>query len=157
MKQKIFKILDELVIEYQNFEHKPAFSCEDAKWINIPGKRVKSLFIRNKKATKYYMIVLEDKKSFNSNLARKLLQENKLTFASEERMVNTIWVRPGHVSPFALINNKEKNVEVIFDSSLKDCLIWFHPGQNDNTTVLSLQDVEKFLNYIWNKFRYLEL
>jgi len=157
MKQKIFKILDELGIEYQNFEHQPAFSCEDAKWIDIPWKRVKSLFIRNKKATKYYMIVLEDKKSFNSNLARKLLQENKLTFASEERMINTIWIKPGHVSPFALINNEENNVEVIFDENLKDCLIWFHPGQNDNTTVLRLQDVEKFLNYIWNEFRYLEL
>jgi len=36
-------------------------------------------------------------------------------------------------------------------------LIWFHPGQNDNTVVLNMSDVENFLEKLWNKFTYLEL
>ena len=157
MKTKILNLLDFLEIKYKNYEHKPAFSCDDAKWIDIPWIRVKSLFLRNKKATKYYMVVLEDNKKFDSNLFRKLSWENKITFASEERMMNKIWIKPGHVSPFAIINNIEKDVEVIFDSTLKNCEIWFHPWQNDNTAVLSISWVEKFLEHLWNEFKYLEL
>lgn len=53
MKTKILNILDYLNIKYKNYEHTPAFSCDDAKWFDIPWKRVKSLFLRNKKASKY--------------------------------------------------------------------------------------------------------
>jgi len=157
MKTKILNLLDELEVEYENFEHKPTFSCDDAKWVDIPWKRVKSLFLRNKKATKYYMVVLEDDIRFDSNKFRHLVWENKITFASEERMMNKIWIKPWHVSPFAIINNVEKDVEVIFNSSLKDCKIWLHPWQNDNTTALDISWVEKFLEHLGIKFSYLEL
>ena len=157
MKQKILDFLDKLEIEYKNYEHKPTFSCEDAKWVDIPWRRVKSLFLRNKRATKYYMVVIEDDKRFDSNSFRHLIWENKISFASEERMMNKIWVKPGHVSPFALINNTEKDIEVIFNSTLKDCQIWFHPWRNDNTTVLKMESVEKFLEKLGIKFNYLEL
>lgn len=157
MKIKILEVLDSLNIEYKNYEHSPTFTCDDAKWINIPWKRVKSLLLRNKKATQYYMVVLEDSKKLNSNELRKILWENKLSFASEERMFNTIWVKPWHVSPFAIINNLEKDVKIIFDSTLKNTQLWFHPGQNDNTTVLNNSWVEKFLIYLWIEFSYLEL
>lgn len=157
MKTKILNLLDTLEIKHKNYKHKPAFTCDDAKWIDIPWKRVKSLFLRNKKATKYYMVALEDKKRFDSNTFRHLVWENKITFASEERMVNKIGIRPGHVSPFAIINNIEKDVIVIFDEELKNCEIWFHPWQNDNTTVLNISWVEKFLEHLGNKFNYLEL
>ncbi len=157
MKLKILNLLDKLGVEYKNYEHLPAFTCEDAKWIDIPWKRVKSLFLRNKNASRYYMVVIEDSKRFDSNKFRKLVWENKISFASEERMVNKIWVKPWHVSPFALINNEEHDVIVIFDKSLKWCEIGFHPWQNDNTTVLNLDDVEKFLTELGNEFRYLDL
>jgi len=157
MKQKILTLLDSLKIEYKNYEHQPTFTCDEAKWVDISWVRVKSLLLRNKKATKFYMVVLEDEKQLDSNSLRKLLWENKLSFASEERMVNKIGVRPGHVSPFAIINDEEKDITVIFNSSLKDCKIWFHPGQNDNTTVLSISWIEKFLEYLWNEYSYLKL
>lgn len=157
MKQKILNLLDSLEITYQNYEHKPAFSCNDAKWIDIPWKRIKSLFIRNKKATKYYMVILEDDIQFDSRLFRQIMWENKISFASEERMINKIWVKPWHVSPFALINNNDRDVEVIFNSSLSQSEIWFHPWQNDNTTVLNISWVEVFLTHLWITFKYLAL
>jgi Ala-tRNA(Pro) deacylase len=62
MREKIFNILEQLEIEYTNYEHEPAFSCEDAKGIDIPGIRVKSLLLKNKQKNKFYMVVLEDNK-----------------------------------------------------------------------------------------------
>ena len=157
MKQKIFEILDSLWVEYKNYEHKPLFTCEDAKTVDIPWKKIKNLFLRNKKATKYYMVVLEDNERFDSNKFRNLVWESKISFASEQRMIDKIWVKSGHVSPFATINNKEKDVEVIFNSTLKNCDIWFHPWQNDNTTVLHISWMEKYLEHLGIKFSYLEL
>ena len=53
MKTKILNTLDKLEIEYKNYEHKPLFTCDEARNIEIPWVRVKSLLLRNKKATQY--------------------------------------------------------------------------------------------------------
>jgi Ala-tRNA(Pro) deacylase len=71
MKQKIFTILEELQIPYTNYEHEPAFTCDDAKGIEIPGKRVKSLLLKNKQKNNFFMVVIEDEKRLDSNIIRK--------------------------------------------------------------------------------------
>lgn len=157
MKHKIFEILDSLKVEYTNYEHVPVHSCNDAKWVDIPGQRVKSLLIRNKKTTNFYMIVLEDDKKLETNKVREIFNDSKMSFFEEDLMMEKIWLRPWSVSPFALINNKDKDIKVVFDKTLKWILIWFHPLQNDNTIVLNMDDIEKFLNHIWSEYVYGDL
>ena len=149
MKQKVFQVIDELKIKYKNYEHVPVFSCDDCKWIDIPWKRVKSLLIANKKITNFYMVVLWEDKKLETNKIREIFNDSKMSFFEESLMVEKIWLRPWSVSPFALINNIQKDIKVVFDEELKDILIWFHPLQNDNTTVLEMQDVEKYLKHLW--------
>ena len=157
MKQKIFDILDDLQIEYTNYEHAAVFTCDEAKWVEVPGYRVKSLLLRNKKATQFYMVVIQDIKKLDTNLIRWIFDESKLSFASPERMMEKIGLKPGSVSPFALINNTDRDIKVVFDTALKDQLIWFHPLQNDNTIVLNMLSVEHFLSNIWSEYHYHEL
>lgn len=157
MREKIFSLLDKLQIPYTNYEHEPAFTCADAKWIEIPGKRVKSLLLKNKQKNNFFMVVIEDEKRLDSNIIRKYFWENKISFASEELMVEKIWVRPGHVSPFAMINNKEKDITVVFDKSLEWSQIWIHPLQNDNTIVIKIEDISHFLENLWVKYCFIEL
>lgn len=90
MKQKIFDILDQLEIEYTNYEHDVVFTCDEAKGVDIPGHRVKSLLLRNKKATNFYMIVLPDTKQLDTNIVRSIFDDSKMSFASEERMMEKI-------------------------------------------------------------------
>lgn len=157
MKQKIFDVLDSLEIEYTNYEHQAVFTCDEAKGIDIPGYRVKSLLLRNKKATNFYMVVLPDAKKLDTNIIRAIFDDSKMSFASEERMMDKIGLKPGSVSPFALINNDEKDIRVVFDAELKDELVGFHPLQNDNTVVLQMQSVEHFLENLGVKYVYHEL
>lgn len=157
MKNKVFEILDSLKIDYTNYEHQAVFSCNDAKWVDIPGQRVKSLLIRNKKATNFYMIVLEDDKKLETNKIREIFDDSKMSFFEEELMIEKIWLKPGSVSPFALINNKDRDIRVVFDKALKWIQIWFHPLQNDNTVVLQMNDVEKFLEHLGFEYVYGEL
>jgi Ala-tRNA(Pro) deacylase len=157
MKQKIFDILNTLQIEYTNYEHEAVFTCDEAKWVEVPGFRVKSLLLRNKKATQYYMVVIPDNKKLDTNIIRGMFDESKLSFASPERMMEKIWLKPGSVSPFALINNSEDDIKVVFDAEIKDWLVGFHPLQNDNTIVLKMLDVQHFLENIWNEYYFHEI
>lgn len=157
MKKKIFNILDNLKINYVNYEHEAVFTCDEAKWVEIPWLRVKSLLLRNKKATQYYMVVLKDSKRLDTNIIRDFFWDSKMSFASAERMMEKIWLKPGSVSPFALINNVDHDIKVVFDAELEWKLIWFHPLQNDNTVVLTMPEVEIFLSSIWFVSNYLEL
>lgn len=149
MKEKIFEILDNLKINYKNYEHNPVHSCSEAKCVDIPGQRVKSLLIRNKKWTNFYMVVLPDNlERLDTNIVRNYFEDSKMSFVEAEKMHELIWVYPGSVSPYALINNAEKNIKVVFCSTLKEKNIWLHPLQNDNTIVSSVQDVLKFLDFM---------
>lgn len=148
MKQKIFDVLNTLEIPYINYEHQAVFTCDEAKGVDIPGYRVKSLLLRNKKATSFYMVVLPDFKKLDTNIVRTLFQDSKMSFVDEETMMQKIGLRPGSVSPFALINNEEKDIVVVFDNEIQGKLVGFHPLQNDNTVVLQMQEVEKFLENI---------
>lgn len=157
MKQEIFKLLDSLEIWYTNYEHEPVFTCDEAKGVEIPGYRVKSLLLRNKKATNFYMVVLPDSKKLDTNIIRSIFNDTKMSFASPERMMEKIWLKPWSVSPFALINNIDKDIKVVFDKKLVWELIGFHPLQNDNTVVLNMKSVEHFLENIWSEYVYSEL
>lgn len=157
MKQKIFDILDQLQIEYTNYEHEAVFTCDEAKWVDIPGYRVKSLLLRNKKATQFYMIVIPDSKQLDTNIIRAMFDESKLSFASPERMMEKIWLKPWSVSPFALINNIERDIKVVFDTEIQNSLVGFHPLQNDNTIVLNMLSVQHFLENIGSEYYFREL
>lgn len=155
--ERIFKILDDLKIDYENFSHNPTFSCNDICDIDLPWKRVKSLILTNKNKTNFYMIVLSEEKKLDVKILQKFFVENKLSFASEENILKKIWIKIGHISPFALINNQEKDIKIIFDKNLKWEKVWFHPLRNDKTVVLNLDDMEKFLKKIWFSYDFLDL
>lgn len=155
--QRIFDKLDELKINYENFSHNPTFTCAEARNIEIPWKRVKSLLLNNKSKLKFFMIVLEDEKRLDVKKLQKMLWEAKLSFMSWDLIFEKTGVEIWHISPFALINNLEKDIKVIFDLELKDEEVWFHPLRNDNTVVLNLGSMEIFLKDLNIEYFYLEL
>lgn len=157
MKEKILEILDKLWIEYKNYEHKPVFTCEEATSVVLPWKRVKSLLLYNKKKTNYYMVVIEDYKKLDSAKIMEKFWEKRLSFVREEYMLQKISLTPGHVSPLALLNNIENDIHVVFDESIRGTMVWFHPWRNDNTVILNLDDVEKYIKEVGNEFEYLDL
>ena len=157
MRERIFTLLDRLEIDYTNYEHEPAFTCDDAKGIEIPWKRVKSLLLKNKQKNEFFMVVIEDVKRLDSDIIRKYFWENKISFISEELMVEKIWVKPGHVSPFAMVNNTQKDITVVFDKSLEWSEIWIHPLQNDNTIVIKIEAISHFLENLEVNYCFIEL
>jgi Ala-tRNA(Pro) deacylase len=156
--QKVYEALDKLDIPYVRHEHPPVFTVEEAEqhWENITGAHCKNLFLRNKKGNRHYLVVLDSSKRADLKALEKQLGEDRLSFASPERMMRYLGLEVGAVSPFGLINDNQKEVKVIIDQDLKEAdSINFHPNVNTATVGLSFSDFEKFLSFCGQQIRFL--
>ena len=77
-----------------------------------------------------------------------LIGSDRLSFGSVDRLFEMLGVRPGAVSPFALINDLDHKVQLILDADLVDqpCL-FAHPLVNDITLGVSGANLIQFFDY----------
>jgi len=158
--KKVYEALDRLGIAYSKLEHPAVFTVEQAEkhWGSITGAHCKNLFLRNKKGNRHYLAILQSSKSADLKALAKQLGEDRLSFASPERIMRYLWLEPGAVSPFGLINDSQKEVRVVIDPDLKKAeRINFHPNVNTATVGIDFGDFEKFLAWCGNSVRYLQL
>ncbi|MCK5212018.1 prolyl-tRNA synthetase associated domain-containing protein [Candidatus Parcubacteria bacterium] len=151
----IYVVLDNLNIKYEKFEHQAVFTVEEADKANIdiPAKHTKNLFLRNKKKTKFYLVVLPAHKKFNLKEFAILINDKHLSFASPEKLKQYLGLIPGAVSPLGLINDLGKEVIVYVDKSLVEAgKVAFHPNRNDATLVIDSSGFIKFLKTTGNKY-----
>jgi len=156
----VYNVLDELGISYTRHEHPPVFTVEEAEkyWTQIIGAHCKNLFLRNKKGNRHYLVILEASKAADLKSLNRLLGEDRLSFASEKRLMKHLGLETGSVSVFGLINDKEHHVQVVIDEDLKKAdRVNFHPNVNTATVGITFQDLTKFLSWCGNTIRYLPL
>ena len=156
---KVYEVLDELGLAYTRHEHPPVYTVEEAEkyWDGIRGAHCKNLFLRNKKGKQHYMAILKHSKRMDLKNFESRINEDKLSFASEERLQRYLGLSAGAVSPFGLINDREKHVRIILDKELEgEELINFHPNVNTATITLAVKDFMKFLDWCGNEVRILE-
>ncbi len=158
-KQKVCEALKRLGISYVRHEHPPVFTVDEAEkhWGSITGAHCKNLFLRNKKGNRHYLIILESSKNADLKALTKQLGEDRLSFASAERLMRYLGLEAGAVSPFGLINDRNKEVQVVVDHDLKTVQrLNFHPNVNTATVGIDFADFEKFLAWCGNSIRYLQ-
>ncbi len=157
---KLYKILDELHIPFDYYEHPPVPTIELARvyWKDIEATHCKNLFFRNHKGDRHYLVIIEHTRDLAIRDLEQRLKQGKLSFASDERMKRYLGLSPGSVSPFGLINDAGKHVHLFLDQNLRNShKISFHPCVNIASLVISFPDFEKFLNFTGNTYEYLEL
>ena len=77
---------------------------------------------------------------------------------SAENLKEKMNLQFGIVSPFGLLNNKEKDIKIYFDKELiNEEIITFHPNENTATVFLKIVDVFKFLDYLGYKYELIEM
>ena len=158
--QKVYDALDALGIAYDKYEHPPVFTGEEAAehWGRIPATQVKNLFLRNKKGDRQYLVILDIGKQADLRQLVKVIGDDRFSFGSPERLMATLGVTPGSVSPFGLLHAGSRDVRVIVDQDLRaaDRLI-FHPNLNTASVTISVADFERFLATRPNTVRWLKL
>ena len=149
---EVYNVLEQLSVPYTIHEHPPVFTVAEAEkyWGDIQGAHCKNLFLRNKKGKNHYLVILEHSKRMDLKSLERRLNEDRLSFASEDRLERYLGLSSGAVSPFGLINDHDKNVRVILDEDLrKEELINFHPNVNTSTITIAFEDFMTFL--VWCK------
>ena len=157
---KLYKILEELNIPFDYYEHPPVATIEEAKkyWKDIEAGHCKNLFFRNHKGNRHYLVIFEHTRNLSIHDLEKRLRQGKLTFASEERMKKYLGLSPGSVSPFGLIHDQTHHVYLYVDKNLRKFdRISFHPCINTASLVIRFIDFERFLEWSGNTSEFLSL
>ena len=160
MKDAVYQALDALGIGYTVTEHEAAFTVEQADTLygHLEGGHSKNLFLRNKKGRQHYLIVAESHRPVDLKRVRGLLGESNLSFASPERLMTHLGLTPGSVSPFGLLNDTQRHVQVLLDEELmKHPMLNFHPNVNTATLTLSTADFRRFLTHLGHQVREITL
>jgi Ala-tRNA(Pro) deacylase len=157
---ELYRLFEQLSIQFEYHEHPPLATIEDAiiHWKDYNSGRCKNIFFRNHKGDRHYLVILEHLRHLNIHDLEKRLKQGKLTFASDKRLMKYLGLEPGSVSPFGLINDKENNVHLFIDEKLKESdRLAFHPNINTASLVISRSDFIKFLEYTGNTYEFIKL
>ncbi len=170
-KQQALDYLIKNNIQFQLYEHQAVFTCEEAEvhCKHVPGLAVKNLLLKSDKQgtglpfpfdgknpikRQFFLVVLPAHKKLDMNQIKKVLEVKKLRFASAEDLMRLMKLEPGSVTPIGLINDKNKEIELILDNNVKDAdMVNFHPNVNTASVSLSKKEFEKFLNSLDRKAR----
>ena len=157
---RLYDLLKELDIPFDYYEHPPVATIEEARkyWKDIDATHCKNLFFRNHKGDRHYLVIIEHSQNLRIHDLEKRLNQGKLSFASDQRMMKYLGVTPGSVTPFGLINDRENKVHVFIDENLKKApKISFHPCINTASIVIPYSGLVKFLEFTGQGFEYLQL
>ena len=158
--QQVANKLQELGIPFAVVEHPPAFTTEQAdRYIEgMEGVRTKSMFLTNKKKTQYYLLIMDDQKSLDMDLFKGLVSANRIRMASLDSLAEKVSLSAGTVSPFGLLNNPERDIQIYFDKDIvSEDIMTFHPNTNEKTIFVATRDLFKFLTYLGYDYQILEL
>ena len=73
-------------------------------------------------------------------------------------LFETLGVRQGHVTAYALVNDKEGKVGFLLDKELLSHeYVNFHPLVNTATTGITVKDFEKFVEFTGHKITLVDL
>ena len=146
-------ILKKNHIDFKLYEHKPLHSVNESKVeqkyifpTNTNSVHIKNFYLRDKKKNNFLFTCEQDKK-INLNVLKDIMQSDRLSFGSSDRLLDYLGVLPGAVSPFCMLNGIKNNVKFFCDYDLKQFeMIFLHPFVNNKTICMNINDLEKFLS-----------
>ncbi|UWQ49981.1 prolyl-tRNA synthetase associated domain-containing protein [Leisingera caerulea] len=147
----LLKQLDDWGIAYRLHTHVPLRTVEDAKGVEeqfmVPGEnalRLKNLYLRDKKKRNYLVTLQQDREIDLKGLGAALGIGN-LSFGSADRLLENLGIRPGAVSPLAMITGVEKGVTFYMDVQAQEAhVIYMHPLVNDRTVAMKRDHLMAF-------------
>jgi Ala-tRNA(Pro) deacylase len=146
--EELLAYLESLAIPTQTVEHPPLFRVEDSVAFrgDITGGHAKNLFVKDKKSRLFLLVLEEGAQIDLKRVHEKIGAQGRVSFGSPE-VLQAVWgVKPGSVTPFGAINDREGRVTIVLDAALMaHRRLNFHPLVNTRTTGLASADLLKFL------------
>ena len=161
-KNDIYNLLEEKNIFHEITEHEAVYNMEDLANLNLPYPEydAKNIFVRDDKKQNYYLITVKDDKRVDLKQFREDYNTRKLSFVSENDLLNILNLIPGSVSPFGLLNDKDCIVKFYLDEDFvktEKGLIGVHPNENTATVWLKANDLIEIIKEHGNEVNIIKL
>ena len=146
-KTDLFELLRIKNMDFQIHDHEPLFTVEDSESLRgeIEGAHTKNLFLKNKR-NNFFLFSCDENVKVDLKLLSKSIDAKNLSFANAKYLEEFLGIKPGSVSPFALLNDKNNIVEFYLDEKIyKSEIINFHPLINTTTITIKTSDFINFL------------
>lgn len=142
-------------IAFELFKHVPLFTVAESKLVQgmfltntQGGGHIKNLYLRDKKK-RNYLVVAEQDREIDLKALGETIGAGRLSFGSPDRLLEYLGVRPGAVTPLAMLNGHNKGVAISIDASLlKRKIVYAHPLVNDRTIALTPDNLVAFFDHV---------
>lgn len=155
VQERVYKVLDELKINYERVETDEAITMEDCVEIDkkLNMKMVKTLFLCNRQKTDFYLFITEGDKKFDSKKFSSVLDISRVSFAPAELMDEMLGTKIGAATVFSSLIDQQRKVKIVLD---RDVVNEEYYGCSDGTTTgymkIKTEDiVNKILPYSKHK------
>ena len=145
-----FELIELLNKENYNItvhQHDALFTVQDSIKLRgeIEGAHSKNLFLKNKK-NKFFLLTCEEADKIELKRISKSLELGNTSFAKEEYLDQYLKIKPGSVSPFALLNDKSGQIDFYLEQTLYESkFVNFHPLINTLTITI---ETKRFIEFM---------
>lgn len=148
LRADLFVLFERLGIETRTHEHEAVFTVAESQHVKeaIPGGHTKNLFLKDKKGRLFLVVALGSAVIDLKRLHEVIGASGRLSFGSGELLEEVWGVKPGSVTPFGAIADRENRVTVILDAAMMEhAVLNYHPLENTATTSIDRADLVRFL------------
>ncbi|MBF0373529.1 MAG: prolyl-tRNA synthetase associated domain-containing protein [Alphaproteobacteria bacterium] len=157
--EQLFAHLDALGIETRTHHHAPVATVDEANavWAGIDGLHCKNLFLKDAKGKLWLVVARADFRLDLKSLPTRI-GSARLSFGSAALLEEVLGVKPGSVTPFAVVNDRDRRVDVVLDAEIaRHDRVCFHPLINTMTTEIASGDLQTFLRDWGGSWQIVEL
>jgi Ala-tRNA(Pro) deacylase len=144
---ELLAFLEEVGAEPRTLDHPAVFRVEEGHDIkaDLPGAHTKNLFLKDKKGQVWLISARQDT-TIDLKRLHKVIGSDRLSFGNEALLYELLGVRPGSVTAFALVNDRERRVRFVLDRRLAEAeIVNFHPLTNTATTAVTAEGFRRFM------------
>ena len=133
LQEEIYKILENLSINFERVETDEAITMEDCIEIDkkLDMRMVKTLFLCNRQKTDFYLFITCGNKRFDSKKFSGELGIARVSFADESLMNKMLGTKIGATTIFSSLLDTNNKIKIVID---KDVLKEAYYGCSDGTT-----------------------
>ena len=147
---RLFGHLRSLEIPFETHRHPPLHTVEESRELRgvMPGAHIKNMFLKGKKGELWLVACIENRKIHIRDLEKRLGAQ-KMSFGKPELLWDALGVRPGSVTPAAVLNDPEGRVRIALDAALSTAeRVNFHPLHNEATIGMAPSELVRLLECV---------
>ena len=106
-----------------------------------PDAEAKNLFLRDDKKRNWDLVTVRGDRKLDLKWFQSEFGTRRLSFASDADLMKYLYLIPGSVTPFGLLNDETSSVQFFIDSTFEHQMIGIHPNDNTASVWMNADDL----------------